>query len=85
MGNWSLAVQGFTGDVKKVEGLIERVRAILADVDLGTGYAAFSHDGVTTANLHVSAEPAPATIPGGSDAPSAETGSDSAPDPSQGG
>jgi hypothetical protein len=85
MGNWSLAVQGFTGDVKKVEGLIERVRSILADVNLGTGYSTFSHDGVVTNDLHVSAEPAPATSPGGSDAPPAETGSESAPDPSPGG
>ena len=85
MGNWSLAVQGFTGDVKKVEGLIERVRAILADADLGTGYAAFSHDGVTTPNLHVSAEPAPAISPGGSDAPPAEIGEAATSEPSTGG
>jgi hypothetical protein len=69
MGDWSLAVSGFTGDVERIKEIVSDLRAVFSKSEYGAGYASFSHEGVTVNNLHVPAEAPAAEGQGGSEPP----------------
>ena len=72
MGNWSLAVQGFTGDIAKVEEIIGSLKNLFGDPATGTSYSNFSHNGVEAPNFHLDVTP-PADLPSQQEAPAEQT------------
>jgi len=50
---WALNANGFTGDIKMVEQLIEDIAAVLAKPEYGTGSSMMSGPSIMKTNFHV--------------------------------
>lgn len=50
---WALNANGFTGDIKMVEQLIEDIAAVLAKPQYGTGSSMMSGPSIMKTNFHV--------------------------------